>query len=181
MRNGGADISLFSVRFSIYSQFILMPLSRFLLLRRHAIFPVFVYIVLSMILKENYPFSHFPMYSNPSTKPLSYFYLADGEGDPVRLLYHTGLTPSRLTKRLGNEKTKYEKKGGLSEEEIVAKAGIDVLTFIRKLNAKRIKSRPLPEKIQLVQMRISLDGSDEGFSEERIYVAENEIQKKEAK
>ena len=149
-------------------------------LKRHAIFPILVYIALSMILKENYPFSHFPMYSNPSTKPLSYFYLADGEGEPLRLLYHTGLTTSRLTKRVGNEKRKYEK-GDLKEEEIVAKAGVDVLRFIRKMNAKRSKTRPLPEDIQLVQMRITLDGSESGFTEERIYVAQNTFKKEAAK
>ena len=133
-------------------------------LRRHAIFPILVYIVVSMVLKENYPFSHFPMYSKPTARPLSYSYIADGTGrggalgEPVPLLYYTGLTPSALHKSLGHYKGRYEKDESLSKEEIASRAGADVLEYVRERNAPRQKwgsKRFLPETIQYVRVRIS--------------------------
>lgn len=139
-------------------------------LRRHAIYPVVLFILAASIIRENYPFSHFPMYAKPSPKPLSYTYLADGEGQPLRLLYYTGLTPSRLTKLFGKRKAKYEKQGGLSKKEIDHGSGVEVLEYVREMNAKR-PTRPLPEAIQLIKVVISY--GDGVFLETPNAVAEN--------
>jgi hypothetical protein len=139
-------------------------------LRRHAFYPVVLFIVASSIIRENYPFSHFPMYAKPSPKPLSYAYLADGGGEPLSLLHYTGLTPSRLSKLFGKRKAKYEKQGGLNQQEIDHGSGLEVLEYVREMNAKR-PTRPLPDAIQLI--KVVIDYGDGVFVETPIVAAEN--------
>ncbi len=141
------------------------PPSRFQLLRAHPIFPVLVFVALSLIIRDNYPFTHYSMYSNPTPRPLSYCFIADGAEDPLPLLYHTGISPSKLTKRFNKEKGRYEDEG-FTEAEIREKAAADVIRYLRQLNSKR-KKRLLPEDFQLVRMQISIDG--EGFKETPTY------------
>ncbi len=129
-----------------------------------------LFVVASSIIRENYPFSHFPMYARPSSKPLSYTYLADGDGQPLPLLYYTGLTPSRMTKKFGHHRGKYEKGGELGEAEIDARSGSDVLDYVRRMNAKR-PTRPLPDHIQLIKVVISYGEGE--FIETPIAVAGN--------
>lgn len=54
---------------------------------------------LSLALKENYPFSHFPMYGDPEPVA-SFYYLADGDGRPLPIATLTGKTPPKLGKML---------------------------------------------------------------------------------
>jgi hypothetical protein len=56
-----------------------------------------IYCVLSVLLQENYPFSHFPMYSNPSPER-PYYILADGQGQPLPTASLTGVTCPKIGK-----------------------------------------------------------------------------------
>ena len=154
--------------------------SRFRRLRKHFVFPILIYIVASMILKENYPFSHFPMYSDPSPKPLHYSYIADGTGkdgklgEPIPLLYYSGLTPSALHKSLGHHKGTFEKDKSLDRAQINSRAGAEVLKYVRRRNAPRQKwgsKRFLPETIQYVHVAISY--GDKEFIETPKVIAES--------
>ena len=50
---------------------------------RHPISALFWFTVISLIVREQYPFSHYPMYSGFSSKTY-YFYLAGEGGQPIK-------------------------------------------------------------------------------------------------
>ncbi len=149
-------------------------------LRRHAIFPVLVFIVASEIIRENYPFSHFPMYARPSSGTLTYCYVTDGDRNPVPLMWHTGITPARTSKMLGfrvqeveeDERRRKKEDDGppRTDAQIRAEAGAEVLKYLRHMNSKREK-RPLPEKIKLVEVTVGY--GDGGFTERPEAIAES--------
>jgi hypothetical protein len=56
-----------------------------------------VYTLLSLQLEENYPFSNYPMYSNPSPER-PYYMITDGEGKPVPIQTLTGVTCPKIGK-----------------------------------------------------------------------------------
>ena len=66
-----------------------------------AVFPLLVYLVLTQLIRENYPFSHYPMYSRPNSKALGIQFLADGDGKPLPVVWHTGVSPSKVAKLHG--------------------------------------------------------------------------------
>jgi len=136
-------------------------------LRPHPIFPVLVFMLVSLIVRENFPFSHFAMYSNPSPRPLKFTYLADGEGEPVPILYHTGLSASRMTKKFNYHRGTLQdeaKKDGKDPDNaavlagIKSEAGAEVLQFMREQSLKRRK-RELTDPLQLVEMTVTIEGN----------------------
>jgi hypothetical protein len=58
-----------------------------------------LFCALSLALKENYPFSHYPMYGDPDPVSL-YYHLADGEGKPLPIEKLTGKSAPKLGKIL---------------------------------------------------------------------------------
>lgn len=78
----------------------------------YRIIPLKVMLVLVIwcsVVQENYPFSHFPMYSKflPSTY---YVYLADKNGDSIPMLSLTGMLTSLLKKIHKHEERLHKKK-----------------------------------------------------------------------
>ncbi len=133
--------------------------SWFARLRRHPVFPLILFVLACQIIRDNYPFSHYPMYSRPSTKPLPFQYLADANGKPLPVVWHTGFTPSRVGKKFGTHKqelhdaelkaAKRENREPRPEVEFKAESARLVLAFLREQSLKRKKHRQLPEDIQL--------------------------------
>lgn len=107
----------------------------------HPIFPLIVYLPVTQLIRDNYPFSHYPMYSKPNSEALSFQYLADAEGKPLPIKWHTGITPSQLSKRYRDAKRKNP-----TEES----AALDVLGRVREQNHQR-KGHELPEHIRLME------------------------------
>ena len=67
----------------------------------HALFPMLALVVFSLIVDESYPFSDFPMYSKlPSYT--DYYYLTDGEGEPLPVKYCFGVSASAMKKMYVN-------------------------------------------------------------------------------
>jgi hypothetical protein len=138
-------------------------------LRRHPIFVVLVFVLASKIIGEFYPLSPYSMYSNPSSEPLRYCYVADGEGKPLPVQWHSGQTPARLTKKHRTERSvledKLEKASGRDKDdfteqedlEIRDKAGRKVLQYVIDLSEKRSSKRHLKPPLQLVEVAIGLD------------------------
>ncbi len=146
-------------------------------LRRHFIFPVLLFIVLSLVIGEFYPFSPFSMYSNPSPEPLRYCYLADGEGQPLPVFFHTGYRPARITKQYKSFRTEIAEKeerrqtaspdyqpryvlpdgeDKLADTMAVREAsGLKVLKFLRERSYQKADYRHLTGGLQLVEVAIS--------------------------
>jgi hypothetical protein len=113
----------------------------------HPVFPFLVYLVLTQLIRDNYPFSHYPMYSKPNSESLAFQYLADGQGNPLPVRWHTGMSPSQLAKRFRTDMRKNP-----SEE----KAAQELLADIRERNQQRPK-HALPERIQLMEDKLSFN------------------------
>ena len=58
---------------------------------------IVVFIALSLVLEENYPISHYPMYGDPDPHS-QYYHLTDGEGTPLPVNQLTGVRASNLGK-----------------------------------------------------------------------------------
>ena len=128
-----------------------------------AVLPLLLYLVLTQVIRDNYPFSHYPMYSKPTSRPLKFQFLADGAGNPLPVGWHTGVTPSQVGKLHGNRKE------SLPSEQAAAE---DVLAFLRTQNAKR-KGRELPARIQLIETSIGFDHNR--FVETNRVLGENQV------
>ena len=143
--------------------------------RRHPIFPVVVFILASMVTGEFYPFSPFSMYSNPSTVPLRFCYVTDGEGEPLPILYHTGVSPASLTKKYRTHRGEWKDEIEAGDREPMEdmamrqKSGEIVLKWLRELSHKR-PNRELTGPIQLVEIAVGAD--KKGLVEEEQVVAE---------
>ena len=142
------------------------PLPWWRRLERHPIFPLLILLLLTQAIRDEFPFSHYPMYSMPPSRPLKYQFLADEHNMPLAHVYHTGISPSQVGKRHGNQK-----KVSANEHE----AAMKVLLFLRGENAKRPK-RPLPEKIRLIETKLGF-GNDT-FTETNTVLAEHTLKRK---
>ena len=91
--------------------------------------------VVCLVVKENYPFSHYPMYSNFDDQTY-YVWLADGEGNPIaseKLTYH----------RLGKIKKMYN----------------DDLQEVRTAVGKKVGKKPRKRDLTLEQRRGPADAT----------------------
>jgi len=143
---------------------------------RHPFFPVGLFALASLALEENYPFSEFSMYSNPTTRPLHYHYVTDGDGTELPILTHTRLSPSKVSKmfnrscRKEDERTEKMPKGERpSRKERHAQAAYLTLEYMHRESMKLSKKRHLPDEIQLVE--VSIIYGEDGFTEEKEIVA----------
>jgi hypothetical protein len=114
-----------------------------------------LFVTLSLIAKENYPFSHFPMYATPGAER-SYFVVTDDSGNPIPVGTLTGLTSSQLGKTYriksrerGAEIKKTGNDSRTERDRIVAKEIFDAL---RQRAARR--GNNLPGKLQLQVVEI---------------------------
>jgi len=121
-----------------------------------------VLIVASMLTGEFYPFSPFSMYSNPSTVPLRFCYVQDGEGEAIPILWHTGGSPASLSKKYRTHRGQWKEeiedgeRDPMEDMEMRAKSGEIVLDWLRDLSHKRPR-RELTGPIQLVEIAVSAD------------------------
>lgn len=150
---------------------------------RHPIFPLFCLIPLTQIVRDEYPISHYPMYSQPTSRELRFQYVAGPDGKPLPITTHTGITPSQVgkqysrfkanlikdeEKRTGRDLDDLAKIGGELERRIKSDAGTRTLKIVRERAADR--RRPLDDKIQLVE--VTLGFGDGHFTEQQKVVAE---------
>ena len=124
------------------------------------------------MLDENYPFSKYSMYSNPSSRPLRYHYLVDADGEALPIKFHTRLTPSKITKTLRRTKTQIREELGVSKDtedqstiqQVESVASRRVIERLWRESQKLSKKRHLPQGFGLVEVTISY--RDKRFLEE---------------
>jgi hypothetical protein len=150
---------------------------------QHPIFPLVCLIPLTQIVRDEYPISHYPMYSQPTSRELRYQYVAGPDGKPLPITIHTGITPSQVgkqyskfkanlirdeEKRSGRDLDDLEEIGGELERGIKETAGRRTLEFMK--DRAQDRRRPLPPTIKLVEVAL---GFGEGhFTEREKVVAE---------
>ncbi|MBL9155338.1 MAG: hypothetical protein JNK37_22865 [Verrucomicrobiales bacterium] len=144
---------------------------------RHPVVPLLAFCLLSLVAGEFYPLSPFSMYSNPSPVPLRFCYVADGEGEPLPILWHTGVSPASLTKKYGHHRGEIAEaiergdRAPLEDDAIRAEAGREVLTWLREISRGRPR-RELTDPLQLVEIAVSAEAG--GLRETSRVVAELE-------
>ena len=133
---------------------------------RHPIFPLALFVLASQALGEFYPFSPFSMYSNPTSRPLLYCYVTNGDGEPLPIQTHTGTSPASLTKNFNRIRHQIaeDREGDETTLTIRQEAGAEVLEYLRDLSFERGKGRELTQSIQLMEVYIGF--AKEGGLEE---------------
>ena len=120
-----------------------------------------VFVLLSVVLKENYPFSHFPMYASPSPER-HYIRVTDAKGDLLPIATLTGITSPKIGK-IYRKKTEDEarRKGirvfdlPLEDRQAV---GLEIFAYLRA-QAARLR-QTLPEKMQLAMVMLSFENGE---------------------
>ena len=136
----------------------------------HPLMAVPLFIVITQKLEEKwYPFSNFPMYSNPSEWD-DYIYLTDGQDRPIGVQPHAGVSSAKLNKVFNNTM----KKHGLKQSEVKRnappdvekKVGDEVLGVARGWAENR--QRPLPQPTRLY--RVIIERQPDGRLTERAHL-----------
>lgn len=135
--------------------FVVHPLGHF------ALFIFFLYQV-----KEFYPFTHIPMYSDPESRA-PYLYLADGEGRALGVKSHGGITNPKMRKMYRARLDRYCRTNELDKND-PPQAAIDtianeVIEFLRVHADER--GNPLPATVRLMHVVIEPAAAPDGYRE----------------
>ncbi len=121
--------------------------------------------------RENYPFSNFPMYGNPRADDVDYYFLTDAEGNPLSTGDYAGMSAPQIKKRINKQldaeriRLKVKKLRDLPEGtlEIVA---TNVLEKMREDAANPKVQPPLMTWPAGVKLKLGLiETTPEGFRE----------------
>ncbi len=116
-----------------------------------------IYCAISLLLEENYPFSHYPMYSNPGSDR-SYYIVADADGQPIPIADLTGITCPKVgkmyRKKAGELASRLKLDRGSLPTEQQQKVGEEIFAQLR-LYAKQL-NKSLPDKLVLQKVDINL-------------------------
>lgn len=117
-----------------------------------------LYTIFSLILKENYPFSNYPMYSNPSPER-PYYTVADGNGQALPIQTKTGITCPKIGKIYRKKAEELAKKLDIRAVDLkpdqVQIIGMEIFAQLRH-EAEKLK-QPMPGRLQLVKTYISYE------------------------
>jgi len=134
--------------------------------------PLLVLTFLCLALKEQYPFSNFPMYSTFENKTY-YVHLADGADQPVPTAEALGLATSTLKKIYDGEVRRELRRLQVRREHLTAEQkqaiGGPVLARLKKASAAQ-GAVGIPEVLRLYQVDIALAGGR--FEKRRSFIAE---------
>ena len=152
-------------------------------LARHPLFFLWAFVIFSLVVRENYPFSHFPMYSSiaPETH---YFYLTDGEDNKLGTKTNFGMSASNLKKKyhsfltpLADQRSKESdtrikaSELPVSDQEL---CGQEIFDFLLPRGEKRGKwTRNKPAAIRLWRTDIRRKGRE--IDERSRLIAEREL------
>lgn len=110
----------------------------------------------SLAVKENYPFSHYPMYGDPNPERY-YFWLATPDGKPLPIRDLTGKSSAQLGKILRTHADQRVKTTGVRNRDALPPeekkaVGEGLAAFLRQ-EAKSL-NKTLPEKIAIMRTDI---------------------------
>ena len=118
-----------------------------------------IFSIFSLLIKENYPFSNYPMYSNP-TPERNFYMITDGDGKPLPLATLTGTTCPKIgkifRKRCDERADELKRRRtDLPKDEIQAVG----MSIFKELREKAVgKKKELPPKLQLMRTDITFEG-----------------------
>ena len=139
----------------------------------HPLMAVPLFIIISQQLGEKgYPFSNFPMYSNPSDWD-DYIYLTDAQNQPIGIQPHVGMSSAKLNKVFNNTMKDFGLRQSAVKRnappEIESKVGAEVLAKARRWSENRQRPLPQPTRLHRVIIELQPDGR---LTERTHFVAE---------
>lgn len=142
---------------------------------KHPFSHLVIFLIFSYSIKEFYPFTHIPMYSDPEPRA-PYLYLADGEDKPIGVKSHSGITNPKMRKMFNSRLEDYCEENSLNKDDPTAQAeefiGREVVGFLR--DRSDLRKRPLPETVRMYHVQI--EPTDDGFKETKRLVVESSQQ-----
>ena len=139
--------------------------------RRLSFKPMLVLTFACLVLKEQYPFSNFPMYAS-FTDRTYYVYLADGADQPLPSVPVVGMSTPTLKKVYDGEVRRTLRRLRIRRQDLTAEQkqaiGAPILTRLRNSSPRGTAS--LPEVLRLYQVDIQL--RDGHFEKRRTLIAE---------
>ena len=124
---------------------------------------LFVFCAGSLLVKENYPFSNYPMYSDPDPFAQVYF-LADHEGKPLPLYEMAFVTSPNLGKILRKRQQDRAKALKISVKDLSpedqASIGKELVSYLRSQSAYLTKSDKLPKAVQIMRTTIQFENGE---------------------
>ena len=119
-----------------------------------------IYTLLSLQLEENYPFSNYPMYSNPSPER-PYYMITDGEGKALPIQTLTGVTCPKIGKiyRTKSEKLAKEldvRAVDLKPEHMQA-ISMEMFAYLREEAKQKGQAEAMPPKLRLMKTYLSYE------------------------
>jgi hypothetical protein len=145
--------------------FVVHPLGHFVL------FIFFLYQV-----KEFYPFTHIPMYSDPESSA-PYLYLADGDGKALGVKSHGGITNPKMRKMYRARLDRYCRDNNLDKshppQAAIDTIATEVIEFLREHAEER--RNPLPETVRLMHVVIEPAPAPDGFKETTTQLFEHSV------
>ena len=142
-------------------------------LRRLPFKPMLFITVACLAIKEQYPFSNFPMYSSFGDSTY-YVYLADGEDRPLPTYAAAGMSTPKLKKVFANELRQERKRAPASRKPLLQEhkraAGERVLARLKEAAGQRKSDAPAPAVWRLYEVNISL--VDGRYEKQRNLIAE---------
>ena len=116
------------------------------------------YVLLSVLLKENYPFSHFPMYASPSPER-HYIRVTDAKGGLLPIATLTGITSPKVGKIYRKKTEDVARRKGIRAFDLPLAdrqaIGLEIFAYLRT-QAARIH-QTLPDKMQLAMVMLSFE------------------------
>ena len=121
-----------------------------------------VMVLLCLVLRENYPFSNFPMYSS-SGKHTYYLYLTDADGQPLKTRQF-GLSSSTIKKIFDRYRRKelvhFAEAGSARVPLAEQAAGQSLLLYLDGLSAARPQVRKLLVGLRIEHVLVRQDAHD---------------------
>lgn len=119
--------------------------------------------VISLVIKENYPFSNYPMYSDPDPFAHVYF-LADQAGKPLPLYEMAFVTSPNLGKILRKRQQDRAKALKISVKDLSPEdqsaIGKDLVAYLRSQSAYLTKSDKLPKAVKIMRTTIQFENGE---------------------
>lgn len=146
-------------------------ISGFVRLCQHPIFPLLLLLPITQIVREQFPISHYPMFSRPLQADVSFLFVSGSDGIPIPIKIETGITVAQMRKKYSFHKKEIirdeEQKGHFygemtkeKQSEIEASAAIETLNFLRVQSLKRRPGKDLTGELRLVQVDLHFTGED---------------------
>lgn len=135
---------------------------------------VILAVILLSVVKENYPFSHFPMYSSLSPSA-NYVYVTNGKDEVLGFKQTFALSAPQTSKVLRSKRREAERKNRkdwteIRQAEASRIAGEEILTYL--IDTAPAEKRDVLRANGLKLYEVKLRQNEEGIHEDRSLVAE---------